>query len=276
MGEVKKLISDEIHKKYAEDWKKAVGNAYAQDKINQEISDETRKIEKSYIDFKGQKTPWEVSIIDREFAHGNGEAMLVIEEGMHKQRRFLFFYNEKLYKQFIAFDKELFQGKNFDQFAQIIQNRYGRGVAKYKLNRKGEQILEHLEWPPSGATLLRAVDQSNFYDTFCLVIEDRGVSQVVAPRHKENALGEGAGSAIVRDIQAPEKVSGDVNSDIVDRITGRGKGSEETPPPAASEPARISNSPSSAPPQPATQEKKQPAKTPAKKDTGKKLEDLEL
>src|SRR5262249_22092718 len=207
MGEVKKLISDEIHKKYAEDWKKAVGNAYAQDKINQEISDETRKIEKSYIDFKGQKTPWEVSIIDREFAHGNGEAMLVIEEGMHKQRRFLFFYNEKLYKQFIAFDKELFQGKNFDQFAQIIQNRYGRGVAKYKLNRKGEQILEHLEWPPSGATLLRAVDQSNFYDTFCLVIEDRGVSQVVAPRHKENALGEGAGSAIVRDIQAPEKVS---------------------------------------------------------------------
>src|SRR5262249_20834064 len=153
-----------------------------------------------------------------------------IEESQRKQRRFLFFYGEKLYKQMIAFDKELFSGKDFDQFAQIIQNRYGRGTAKYSLNRKGEQVLEHLEWPPSGKTLLRAVDQSNFYDTFCLVIEDRGMASVVAPKHKENALAqEGHSSALVREIQTPEKVSGDANGDIVDRITGRNKAQPNEP-----------------------------------------------
>ena len=129
--DTKKLIDDEIHKKYAEDWKKAAGNPAAQDEITQKIREEIDRITKSYLEFKGQKSPWEVSIIDREFAHNNAEAMLVIEEGAHKQRRFLFFYENRLYKQMIAFDKELFEGKNFDQFAQLIQNRYGRGIAKY-------------------------------------------------------------------------------------------------------------------------------------------------
>jgi len=284
--DTKKVIDDEIHKKYAEDWKKAAGNPAAQDEITQKIREEMDRINKSYMDFKGQKTAWEVSIIDREFAHNNGEAMMLIEEGAHKQRRFLFFHDGRLYKQMIAFDKDLFEGKNFDQFAELIQNRYGRGIAKYKLNRKGDQVLEHLEWPPSGTTLLRAVDQSNFYDTFCLVIEDRHVSGAVASKHKESALGEGH-SALVRDISTPEKIAGDANSDIVDRITGRAgaQGGEASPPPAkeaarvaepaSGEPARkLSAAPAEDEPPPAADGKKPaPAK---KKGKGGKIDDLEL
>src|SRR5262249_48901816 len=281
------LIDDEIHKKYAEDWKKAAGNPAAQDEITQKIRDEMDRISKSYIDFKGQKTAWEVSIIDREIAQSNGEAMLLIEEGAHKQRRFLFFQEGQLYKENISIDKELFEGKSFDQFAQLNQKPYGRGVAKYKLNRKGEQVLEHLEWPPSGTTLLRAVDQSNFYDTFCLVIEDRNVSGAVASKHRESALGEGH-SALVRDISTPEKIAGDVNSDIVDRITGRAaatQAGEASPPPAqeaahAGEPARgapaskLSAAPAEDEAPPAADSKKPaPAK---KKSKGGKLDDLEL
>jgi hypothetical protein len=279
--ETKKLISDELRKQHEEEWKKAVGNPYEQDKISQEIRDGVAKIEKSYIEFKGQKTPWEVSLIDREFAHGNSEAMLVIEEGQKRQRRFLFYYQGRLYKQMIAFDKDLFEGKNFDQFAALIQNRYGRGIAKYSLNRKGEQVLEHLEWPPSGTSLLRAVDQSNFYDTFCLVVEDRQVSQQIAPRHKENA--SGVATTIVKEIQAPQKVQGDANADIVDRITGRGKAasSSEEPTNLTSEPAKLGASAAPAAetaptPAPAAEPKKAaPAKKKDSKD-GKKLDDLEL
>src|SRR2546429_2395152 len=80
IDESKKLIADEIHKKYAEDWKKAVGDPAAQDAINAKIRDEITRIDKSYIEFKGNKTPWEVSIIDREFAHNNSETRLVIAE----------------------------------------------------------------------------------------------------------------------------------------------------------------------------------------------------
>src|SRR5262249_19186170 len=141
---------------------------------------------------------------------------------------------------------DLFQGKSFDDFAGIIQQRYGRGQAKYKLNRKGEQELQHLEWPPSGTTLLRAVDQSGFFHTFCLVIEDRNVSSIVAPKHKENAMvGEGGG--IVSEITRPEKVGGDTNSDIVDQITGRGKGASTSEEPVhISEPSKLNPEPTPA------------------------------
>jgi hypothetical protein len=276
VDEVRAMLETEVRKRHDEEWKKAVGDAFAQDRINQTIREESARFAKTYIEFKGQKTPWEVSLIDREFAHGNEESMLVIEEAQRKQRRFLFFYQGKLYKQLIAFDKELFAGKDFDQFAQIIQDRYGHGIAKYTLNRKGEQILEHLEWPPSGSSLLRAVDQSNFYDTFCLVIEDRSVAHIVAPRHKENAQQVGS-SALVREIQAPDKVSGDINADIVDRITGRGKGaaSSQEPTNLVSEQPKINAptpvaAPAGAEPTPA----KAPA--PAKKKKDGKLDDLEL
>ena len=281
VDEVKKLLEDEIRKRHAEEWKKVVGQPAAQDALSAQIRQEIAKIEKSFIRFKGQKTPWEVSIVDREFAHGNEESMMLIEEGQHKQRRFLFFYGDKLYKQFIAFDKELFEGKNFDQFAQIIQNRYGRGQAKYALNRRGEQVLEHLEWPPTGITLLRAVDQSGFYDTFCLVIEDRHVAQTVAPKHKENATA-GGGASLVREIQSPEKVSGDANSDIVDRITGRSKAAatSEEPGQLVNEPSKITAPPASAGGSSTSSGAAESAPAPEKKKPAKqqkgKLDDLEL
>src|SRR5262249_45135391 len=86
--EIKKMLQEDVQKRHAEDWKKAVGNPEAQDKINATIKDEVDHVSKSYIEFTGQKTPWEVSIVDREFAHNNAEAMLVIEEGKRSQRRF--------------------------------------------------------------------------------------------------------------------------------------------------------------------------------------------
>jgi hypothetical protein len=278
--ELQKTLDDEIHKQFAEDWKKAVGKPAEQDAINAKIRDRLSRIDKTFVEFKGQKTSWEVSIIDREFAPGNEESMIYIDEGERKQRRYLFFWQNKLYKQMIAFDADLFQGKSFDDFAGIIQGRYGRGQAKYKLNRKGEQELQHLEWPPSGTTILRAVDQSGFFHTFCLVIEDKNVSGIVAPKHKENALVGSEAGGLVGEITRPEKVSGDSNSDIVDQITGRGKGASSSEEPVhVSEPSKLNPEPTPAAskhdepltPTPAPEKKK----APAKKDK-KGLDDLEL
>ena len=242
VDEVKKVLTGEIRKRYAEDMKRAASDPIEQDKLSTSMSDDLKRIEASYIEFIGQKTPWEVSIIDAEFAHGNQEAMLVIAEGEKKQRRFLFFHEGKLYKQFIAFDKELFAGKSFNQFAQVIQGRYGRGTAKYALNRKGEQVLDHLAWPPSGASMLRAVDQSNFYDTFCLVVEDHRVAPQFADKHRaHSSLGQGVTSPLVHEVAKPESVQGDVNADIVDRITGRNrnKASKNLPATIRQEPSRL-------------------------------------
>lgn len=274
--ELRQVLDSEIHKQYAEDWKKAVGKPAEQDEISHKIRDRLERINKTFVEFNGQKTSWEVSIIDREFAHGNGESMLYIDEGERKQRRYIFFWNGKLYKQMIAFDADLFQGKSFDDFAGIIQGRYGRGQAKYKLNRKGEQELQHLEWPPSGTTLLRAVDQSGFFHTFCLVIEDRNVSSIVAPKHKENAMVGDTQGGIVSEITRPEKVGGDSNADIVDQITGRGKGASSSEEPVhVSEPSKLNPEPAPFDATPAKSEAPKKEKPAPKKDK-KGLDDLEL
>src|SRR5262249_30482863 len=140
---------------------------------------------------------------------------------------------------------------------------------KYMLNRKGEQVLQHLEWPPSGTTLLRAVDDSNFYDTFCLVIEDRTVSVAVAPKHKENA--DSSQSAIVGEIQKKDKIPGDANSDIRDPIPGPNQ--DSSPAPATSEPSKLSPSGEASPP---AQDKKSGGKDKSDKKKDDKMKDLEL
>ena len=79
------------------------------------------------------------------------------------QRRFLFFWHDKLYKQFIAFNAEhpVFAGKSFDDFAKLIQNRYGPAEMKFTQMRPSDDMkLDHLEWPASGDYQLYAIDQS--------------------------------------------------------------------------------------------------------------------
>src|SRR5262249_44052378 len=137
-----------------------------------------------------------------------------------------------------------------------------------------------LEWPPSGTTLLRAVDQSGFFHTFCLVIEDRNVSSLVAGKHKENAMGPAEGGGIVGEITRPEKVGGDTNSDIVDQITGRNRGASSTEEPVhVSEPSKLNPEPAPTPAAVAPSKSDQvPAKEKPKpkKEKGKGLDDLEL
>ena len=58
-----------------------------------------------------------VSLIDREFGHRNEEAMLVMWE--KDQRRFLFFWKEKLYKQFIAYNADKFKGMDFETIVKM-------------------------------------------------------------------------------------------------------------------------------------------------------------
>src|SRR5204863_3912549 len=130
--------------------------------------------------FDGQTTGWDVSIIDREFAHKNDESMMVIWE--KDQRRFLFFWQQHLWKQFIAFNAEhpAFAGKTFDDFAAIIQRRYGPAAMTFrKLRTSDEQTLDHLEWPPAGDFGLWAVDLTMFYGNHCLALMQKSVMPIV-------------------------------------------------------------------------------------------------
>jgi hypothetical protein len=137
------------------------------------------------------------------------------------QRRFLFFWHDKLYKQFIAFNAELFQGKSFDDFSKLIEKRFGQAEMKFaNMRSKDEQVLDHLEWSPSGDYLLWAIDQSGFYGNFCLVLSQPSVVSQLQKTREERAPKHANTNALIDSVTTREKADGDPNADIADDIVG--------------------------------------------------------
>ena len=219
-----KTITEGVHAKYAEMIKKEP-DIYKQDQLRKDEGDEVQKVKDSYVKFDGV-TPgtkeWGTSIIQSEFAPRNDESMMTLWE--KDQRRFLFFWHDKLYKQYIAFNAEhpVFAGKSFDDFAKLIQNRYGPAEMKFtQMKTKQDMKLDHLEWPASGDYQLYAIDQSEFYGNFCLVLFNPSVARDVDKARTEHNTKPAHGNALVDAVTQQPKVSGDANENIVDQITGK-------------------------------------------------------
>ena len=142
-----------MHAKYVELIKKEP-DVYKQDQLRKDEIDEVaegqglvRQVRRRLAGDQG------VGDVDRpgEFAPRNDESMMMLWE--KDQRRFLFFWHDKLYKQYIAFNAEhpVFAGKSFDDFAKLIQNRYGPAEMKFTaMKTKNDMKLDHLEWPAAG------------------------------------------------------------------------------------------------------------------------------
>jgi hypothetical protein len=221
--DVLKIIADQTHAKFVEEVKKE-SDIYKQDLLRKQEQEEVQKVRDSLIKFDGQKTGWDTSIIDKEFGQRNSESMLVMWE--KDQRRFLFFHDGKLYKQYIAFNAEhpVFQGKSFDDFAKLIQNRYGQAQMKMATMRTKDDVqLDHLEWPSANDTTLWAIDQSGFYGNYCLKLYQTSANAQIEKSRAEHSPRAGRGNAVIDAIMAPDAVKGDPNEDIVDRVVGTHK-----------------------------------------------------
>ena len=222
--EVEKVIADTIAAKYVE-LRKKEPDVYKQDQLRKDETEELQKVKDSYIKFDGISPgtkEWGTSIVQSEFAPRNDESMMTLWE--KDQRRFLFFWHDKLYKQFIAFNAEhpVFAGKSFDDFAKLIQNRYGPAEMKFtQMKTKQDMKLDHLEWPASGDYQLYAIDQSEFYGNFCLVLFNPSVARDVDKARTEHNTKPAHGNALVDAVTQQPKVSGDANENIVDQITGK-------------------------------------------------------
>jgi hypothetical protein len=219
--EAMKIVTEDIGARFDEKIQKETIPA-KQDKILREKNDALTKMKESYVHFSGEKTGWDVSIIDREFAHNNDESMLVIWE--KDQRRFLFFWHDKLWKQFIAFNAEnpIFRDKTFDDFADIIQRRYGPAAMTFRKQRTSdEQTLDHLEWPPAGDYILWAIDLTTFYGNFCLSLQRKAIVPEIEKARDQNSPRRNGPNAVIEAITKGNEVKQDENADIVDEITGR-------------------------------------------------------
>lgn len=217
---VKEKLFAKIDEAYKDQLAQARLDPAKADKIRSIIKADRDRINKSYVKFEGHTPGWEVSIIDEEFVPNNGESMLVHKEP--KSTRYFFFSGDSLFKMFVAFDKEVVQGKSFTAFGDLMQEKFGKAQTVFRAvvtHGMKEQVLDSYQWRSNEGDGLRLVDRSKFYDVYCLVVYDRSVADRQAEVRKTNAAKVPAGS-FVDSVITDKQNDRDENDNVVDRITG--------------------------------------------------------
>lgn len=227
--ETLEVVYKKIDERYAEKIK-ATTDVYVQNKLRKKAAGDKKKVRDTYIEFKGQETSWDVSIVDREFGHKDDEAMFVVWESDiqtgRDQRRFYFFLDGKLWKMFIAFNTEQFEGMTFQDFKKVMEDRYGKSAEKMRGNPDGTEEVDYLFWR-AGNVYLRAIDLTKVYSAFCLALSDEDVEKTIYARREErNPSKKGPDNITdsVTDQGGSDQKPPEENRDVVDRITGGGGG----------------------------------------------------
>jgi hypothetical protein len=187
--EVIAVFSKQLDERY-DDKIKATTDITAQDRLRRDKKNEISRLQQSYMAFDNSKpSPWDVSIVENEFAHNTGEAMLERWEnqGGKNQRRFFFFFEGKLWKMFVSLDVSILpeDKKNFATFRAVMEGKYGPGdVEPGRITWRTDDLEA------------RAVDKLKSYDALALVVEDPRVRRQVdaireakaPPRHETSSV----------------------------------------------------------------------------------------
>lgn len=239
MGDLKWGMSkDDVMKKFVKEVKDKYRPLIAktkdgieEDRLRREANEEIRRIKEGYVEFSGRSTGWDVSFLKGEFAHNNDEAMLVVRDG--NSQNFYFFMGGRLWKWYKAFDAAVFPNKKFPAFANAVQRRFGPAKEVQAEVNQGDGARHYLEWQDK-KTRLRAVDQTGFYGFYCLVFEEKDTSDKLA---KLRPPPEDKGSkrhAMVEAVTSGDDANPDDSPNVVDRITGRLRQTEQAPEETAS------------------------------------------
>jgi hypothetical protein len=221
--EVIAVFSKQLDERY-DDKIKATTDIAAQDRLRRDKKNEVTRLQQSYISFDtGKPSPWDVSIVEDEFAHNTGEAMLERWEnqGGKNQRRFFFFFDGKLWKMFVSLDVSILpeDKKNFASFQSVMESKYGPGEIE------GGRITwrtDELE--------ARAVDKLKSYDALALVIEDPKVRRQVDAMRVAKAPPKSHGNPMIRGVidEGKDKPTVKADSSTVDAVI-RAQGGDAAP-----------------------------------------------
>jgi len=227
--ELQKKLIDKVKEKYRPLVAKTK-DAVEEDRLRNAATDEIKRIKDSFVEFKGTSTGWDVSFLRGEFTHGNDESMLVQRD--QNSQNFYFFIDDKLWKWYKAFDAEVFRAGDFAGFSGAVQRRFGPAKDVSAELAPGSGTRHWLEWQDD-KTRLRAVDQSDFYGFYCLVFEEKATVGNLAKLRTNTKTVATKQHALVDAVTAPPARDADSSPDVVDRITGKSRGSAQPAAPAA-------------------------------------------
>jgi hypothetical protein len=228
--------------------------AIEEDKLRAKQRDELARIRSSLVEFNGTKTGWDVSFLKGEFTHGNQESMFVVNDDT--SQNYYFFIQGKLWKWYKAFNTAVFQGKNFDQFADAIQGRYGKAQQREGELVPGQGKQRWLEWQDE-KTRARAIDNGQFYGFYCLVFDDESTLARLDELRPNKGANKANTNAMVEAVTSGDD-EGDSNKDVVDRITGNMRVRQQAPEPDKNEKKKGQASNKPAPSEPSVDKENDP------------------
>jgi hypothetical protein len=219
--EVMAAVRLSVEGKYKKRIEEASQDPGKQVRVREEMTREINAVKKSYTKFEGQKSGWDVSIVGPEFQQGTSEAVLVTKEDAWT--RYFFFFEDGLYKMYLAFNKDALQGKSFTDFGKSMEARYGNAKAVYRDDKtKGgiNHVLDHFAWN-AGPDRLKLVDRSEFYGVYCLVLYEQATHERVVEKRKIVNPETVEKDELVEAVTTNRgKEGNDENDDIIDRVVG--------------------------------------------------------
>ncbi len=226
--DVLKVLQKQIDERY-EDKIKATTDIAMQDRYRKDKKAELSRVSSTYIAFDAKTSPWDVSIVGEEFAHNTNESMMERweNEGGKNQRRFFFFYDQKLWKMYLSLDVSIIpeDKRTFDTFKGVMESAYGAGGIDNGT----------IMWR-AGEFDVRAIDRLKDYGALGFVVEDPKVRSDVEAQREQHKVPEKGTSSVINAVidkdhtDHPDMKSNGGAVESVIQAQGGG-GTAPTPPP---------------------------------------------
>lgn len=212
--------------------KKEVDNRYAEqlkdlrdpleiDKALRRKSVEFAAIEKTLVQFSGQRTGYESSLIGGDFVPGAEESMIRIDD--QEAQRYFFFKNDRLWKVLVAYSSSVSRSTPFPDFVKQVQDKYGRPIdVEWSAPKAGAKTMVRASWEDP-ITRLVVEDRTEFFGTYCMKFLDKAVGVPLENERLANAPAKPKMETDPSvDAALTEITSGGGGDDaVVDRLTGR-------------------------------------------------------
>jgi hypothetical protein len=164
---VKRKISER-----AEDELSKTKSAAKKDQIKAAAKRAIAAVDSGIVSFSGRSSRWDSSAVAGEFGYGNGESMIVHEDG--NSQNYYFFLNGNLWKWYKAYDTSAFG--SFKKFSQSIEKKFGKGYAKSgEVAGSKQQWVEFLD----RNSRLRAADNGR-RGVYALIFEEMATVRELA------------------------------------------------------------------------------------------------
>ncbi|MCK6569538.1 hypothetical protein L6V77_00320 [Myxococcota bacterium] len=219
--DVLNTLKKEVDARYAE-MMREVRDPMEIDRALRRKGTEFAAIEKTLVQFSGQRTGYESSLIAQDFVPDNEESMIRVDD--RDAQRYYFFKNDRLWKVLVAYSSSVSRSMSFADFVKQVQDKYGRPAGvDWATPKGGAKAMRAASWDDP-ITRLVVEDRTEFFGTYCMKFLDRAVGVPLEEERAKRAEGRpGVVSDASVDAALLEITSGPTSGDdsVVDRLTGR-------------------------------------------------------